>query len=81
MLFAADPYETIAFKVPNLEVDKSEGRFFSNWDKAGKSFTLQLQFKAEARDEEGQSDAASAAAPLPPPPPPAASRQYMDAAD
>ena len=69
VLFAADPYETIAFKVPNLEVDKSEGRFFSNWDKAGKSFTLQLQFKAQSRAEEGQSDAAEA--PFPPLPPPA----------
>jgi splicing factor 3A subunit 2 len=42
LLFAADPYETIGFKIPNLKIDKSEGRFFSNWDKDGKTFTLQV---------------------------------------
>lgn len=30
LLFAADPYEVIAFKVPNVEVDKSEGRLFTH---------------------------------------------------
>ena len=30
LLFAADPYEVIAFKIPNLEVDRSD-RFFSHW--------------------------------------------------
>ena len=30
LLFAADPYEVIAFKVPNLDVDRTE-RFFSHW--------------------------------------------------
>jgi splicing factor 3A subunit 2 len=32
LLFAAEPYETIAFKIPNREIDKSEGRFYQNWD-------------------------------------------------
>ena len=48
VVFAAEPYENIAFKIPNLEVDKSEGRFFTNWDREGKSFTLQLYFKLPA---------------------------------
>lgn len=30
LLFAADPYEVIAFKVPNMEVDRCEA-FFSHW--------------------------------------------------
>ena len=30
LLFAADPYEVIAFKIPNMEVDRSEN-FFSHW--------------------------------------------------
>jgi splicing factor 3A subunit 2 len=25
LLFAADPYETIAFKIPNLEIENGEG--------------------------------------------------------
>lgn len=33
ILFAAEPYETIAFKVPSREVDKSDDRFWSVWNK------------------------------------------------
>ena len=44
LLFACEPYETIGFKVPNDAVDKVSGRFFTNWDSAGKKFTLTLQF-------------------------------------
>jgi splicing factor 3A subunit 2 len=31
LLFAADPYEVISFKVPNMEVDRNSDRFFSHW--------------------------------------------------
>mmetsp|Transcript_10173 Transcript_10173/g.12695 ORF Transcript_10173/g.12695 Transcript_10173/m.12695 type:complete len:241 (-) Transcript_10173:269-991(-) len=44
LLFAAEPYETIAFKIPNLPIDKSEGKFETKWDKEDKSFKLQLHF-------------------------------------
>ncbi len=30
LLFAADPYEVIAFKIPNIDVDRSEN-FFTHW--------------------------------------------------
>ena len=30
LLFAAEPYEVISFKVPNIEVDRNE-KFFSHW--------------------------------------------------
>lgn len=62
LLFACEPYETIAFKIPNLEVDKSEGKFFSNWDKNGKTFTLQLYFAVDGDEKKDQ--------PAPPPPRP-----------
>lgn len=32
LLFAAEPYVTVAFKVPSLELDKSEGKFIESWD-------------------------------------------------
>ncbi|XP_042484577.1 splicing factor 3A subunit 2-like [Macadamia integrifolia] len=32
LLFAAEPYEIIAFKVPSTEIDKSTPKFFSHWD-------------------------------------------------
>jgi len=40
LLFAADPYEVIAFKIPNLEVDRSD-RFFSHWRAPAHPLTLQ----------------------------------------
>jgi len=44
LLFAADPYETVAFKIPNEPIDKGEDRFVTHWDSAGKKFTLSLYF-------------------------------------
>jgi splicing factor 3A subunit 2 len=32
LIFAAEPYENIAFKIPNLEIDHNEGKFYTNWD-------------------------------------------------
>ncbi len=45
LLFAADPYETVAFKIPNLEIDYSEGKYFDAWDKEQRKYTLQMFFK------------------------------------
>jgi splicing factor 3A subunit 2 len=46
LLFAAEPYETIAFKVPNMEIDKSDkDKFFTHWDHKRKIFTMQVFFK------------------------------------
>jgi len=45
LLFAAEPYETIAFKVPSREVDKSDHRFWSHWNRETKEFFLQFSFK------------------------------------
>lgn len=50
ILFACDPYETIAFKIPNQPIDKREGRFFTNWDKDMKKFVLQLFFVDDSHD-------------------------------
>lgn len=44
VLFAAEPYETVAFKIPNKPIDRSEGRFFTNWDRDTLNFTLQFYF-------------------------------------
>jgi len=44
LLFAADPYETIAFKIPNLEIDKSAGKYYCHWYKEKKVYVLQIAF-------------------------------------
>jgi len=45
LLLACEPYETIAFKVPNMEIDKQEHKFFTSWDAQRKVFTMQVFFK------------------------------------
>ena len=45
LIFAAEPYETIAFKVPSREVDKTEEKFWTHWNKETKQFFLQVSFK------------------------------------
>ncbi len=75
LLFAAEPYETIAFKVPSREVDKSEGRFWSLWNRDTKEFFLQFAFKNAAGDKKGPAAGLGGPpgmAPAPPPPHPAA---------
>jgi splicing factor 3A subunit 2 len=47
LLFAASPYETIAFKIPATEIDRDPSKFYTHWDADRKSFTLQLYFKAQ----------------------------------
>ena len=50
LLFAADPYETIAFKIPNREIERdmsesTRGHFYTNWDPDNHTFVLELTFK------------------------------------
>lgn len=47
LLFAAEPYETIAFKVPSREVEKTEGKFWTHWNRDTKQFFLQFSFRLE----------------------------------
>ena len=48
LLFAAEPYETISFKVPSREIDKSEDKFWTHWNPISKQFFLQLAFRLDA---------------------------------
>ncbi|KAK2168740.1 hypothetical protein NP493_1218g00049 [Ridgeia piscesae] len=49
LLFAAEPYETIGFKVPSREVDKDAKKFWSHWNLETKQFFLQFAFKNDPR--------------------------------
>lgn len=42
LLFAAEPYETIAFRIPSWEIDKREGRFNTHWDPKTSTFSVRL---------------------------------------
>ncbi|KJE96231.1 splicing factor 3a subunit 2 [Capsaspora owczarzaki ATCC 30864] len=45
LLVAAEPYETIAFRLPSREVDKADGKTFTHWNPDTKQFSLQFHFK------------------------------------
>ena len=51
LLFAAEPYETIGFRIPNRKIDRAEGRFFTHWDQDRRKFTLQLFFERTAQPQ------------------------------
>lgn len=51
ILFAAEPYETIGFRIPNRKIDRAEGRFFTHWDQDRRKFTLQLFFERATSPE------------------------------
>ncbi len=42
LIIAAEPYETVAFKIPNEKIDNN--LFVTNWDADEKRFTLTLYF-------------------------------------
>ena len=44
LLFAAEPYETVAFKIPNEPIDKGQDKFVTHWDADDKKFTVTLYF-------------------------------------
>ncbi|PHH63810.1 hypothetical protein CDD81_5467 [Ophiocordyceps australis] len=47
LLVAAEPYETVAFKIPARELDKREDRQFCYWDRDSKEFWIQVMFMTE----------------------------------
>lgn len=46
--------ETVAFKIPNLPIDRSIERFFTHWDEDTRHFYLQLFFAAPTKTKEEQ---------------------------
>jgi len=53
LLFAAEPYETVAFKIPNEPIDKGENRFVTYWDEDNRKFIVTLYFLNPKNEEEG----------------------------
>jgi len=45
ILFAAEPYETVAFKIPNQAIDKDSNKLFTHWNETTKDFTFQMYFE------------------------------------
>ncbi|NXN24892.1 SF3A2 factor, partial [Nycticryphes semicollaris] len=69
LLMAAEPYETIAFKVPSREIDKAEGKFWTHWNRETKQFFLQFHFKMEKPPAPPNLPPGPPSVKRPPPPP------------
>jgi splicing factor 3A subunit 2 len=50
LLFAAEPYETIGFKMPSKEIDRSETHFFTHWNPDKRQYHLQFVFSGQVAD-------------------------------
>jgi splicing factor 3A subunit 2 len=47
LVIAAEPYESISFKIQSTKVDETPGKFWTHWDQDLKQFSLQFFFKSE----------------------------------
>ncbi|KAI8888044.1 hypothetical protein K501DRAFT_282979 [Backusella circina FSU 941] len=47
LVVAAEPYESIAFKIQSHKVDEAPGKLWTHWDQDSKQFSLQFFFKNE----------------------------------
>lgn len=48
LLFAAEPYETISFKIPSRDIDRStDEKFWTFWNSTTKQFFMQFHFRVE----------------------------------
>ncbi|KAI8369293.1 uncharacterized protein BYT42DRAFT_103584 [Radiomyces spectabilis] len=47
MIVAAEPYESIAFKVQSKDIDRAPGKFWTHWDQDSKRFSLQYFYKSD----------------------------------
>ena len=45
VVFAAEPYENIAVKIPNMPLDYNTEKHFSYWDDSKRIFYLTLNYK------------------------------------
>ena len=50
LLVAAEPYETVGFKIPARELDKREDKQFSYWDQDAKEYWVQIMFMTEREE-------------------------------
>lgn len=48
LLVAAEPYETVGFKVQSKEIDRAPGKFWTHWDQDSKQYSLQFFFAHSA---------------------------------
>ncbi|KAI8073945.1 hypothetical protein BC940DRAFT_329492 [Gongronella butleri] len=61
LVIAAEPYESVAFKIQSKEIDRAPGKFWTHWDPDAKQFSLQFVFKQTAALFSGMQESNAAA--------------------
>ena len=51
VVVAAEPYQVVAFKVPNQDIERGEGGVVSHWNEAQRTFTLHITFKPQPQHQ------------------------------
>ncbi|KAL9545912.1 hypothetical protein MBANPS3_006911 [Mucor bainieri] len=70
VVIAAEPYESIAFKIQSHKIDETPGKFWTHWDQDAKQFSLQFFYKNEKNGMfEGMAASSTAPSHINPPPP------------
>lgn len=65
LLFAAEPYEIIGFRIPSNEIDNVSPKSFTHWDPDSKMYTVQIYFRPRPMGQPPQ----AVNGPTPPQPP------------
>jgi splicing factor 3A subunit 2 len=50
LIVAAEPYESVSFKIQSREVDRREGKLWTFWDPDTKQYSLQFFYKTEREE-------------------------------
>lgn len=50
LVIAAEPYETVAFKIQSRDIDKAHDKYFTWFDEDSKDFWVQILFKTEREE-------------------------------
>ncbi|KAJ6171098.1 Splicing factor 3A subunit 2 [Penicillium chermesinum] len=50
LIFAAEPYQSFAFKLQSKEIDRRDGQYWTWFDEDSKNFWLQIMFKTEREE-------------------------------
>ncbi|KKA27807.1 hypothetical protein TD95_003930 [Thielaviopsis punctulata] len=53
LVVAAEPYETVAFKIPARELDSKDEHQFAFWDPDSKEYWVQIMFVTERKEQFG----------------------------
>jgi splicing factor 3A subunit 2 len=52
LICAAEPYESIAFKIDSCPIDRREGKLWTNWDTDTKQYSVQFLYMTSELEQD-----------------------------